>query len=122
MRQAVAAHERAREMLEATRLDLGVRVHREFRGMTEGVLRIQALEQAVRSGEQALRSNQKSFEAGIRTTLDVLNAVQQKTLAQRDLAQARYVYLVSYLRLQSLVGEDRQSSVAQVNRWLIAAD
>ena len=122
VRQAVAAHERAREMLEATRLDLGVRVHREFRGMTEGVLRIQALEQAVRSGEQALRSNQKSFEAGIRTTLDVLNAVQQKTLAQRDLAQARYVYLVSYLRLQSLVGEDRQSSVAQVNRWLIAAD
>ena len=122
VRQAVAAHERAREMLEATRLDLGVRVHREFRGMTEGVLRIQALEQAVRSGEQALRSNQKSFEAGIRTTLDVLNAVQQKTLAQRDLAQARYVYLASYLRLQSLVGEDRQSSVAQVNRWLIAAD
>jgi outer membrane protein/protease secretion system outer membrane protein len=122
VRQAVAAHERAREVLEATRLDLGVRIHREFRGMTEGVLRIQALEQAVRSGEQALLSNQKSFEAGIRTTLDVLNAAQQKTLAQRDLAQARYVYLVSYLRLQSLVGEDRQNSVEQVNRWLLATN
>ena len=122
VRQAVAAHERAREVLEATRLDLGVRVHREFRAMTEGVLRIQALEQAVRSGEQALRSNQKSFEAGIRTTLDVLNAVQQKTVAQRDLAQARYVYLVSFLRLQALVGEDRQTSVAQVNRWLLSSN
>ncbi|MBP6598051.1 MAG: TolC family outer membrane protein [Giesbergeria sp.] len=118
VRQAVAAHTRASEILEATRLDLGVRVHREFRAMTEGVLRIQALQQAVRSGEQALLSNQKSFEAGIRTTLDVLNAAQQKTVAQRDLAQARYVYLVSYLRLQALAGQDREASVAHANSWL----
>ena len=118
VRQAVAAHERAREVLEATRRDLGVRVHREFRGMTEGVLRIGALEQAVRSAQQAVLSNRKSFEAGSRTTLDVLNAEQQKTAALRDLAQARYVYLVSRLRLLSLAGEDRQSSVAQVNAWL----
>ena len=115
VRQAVAAQERAREALEATRRDLGVRVHREFRGMTEGVLRVKALEQAVRSAEQAVLSNQKSFLAGSRTTVDVLNAQQQKTTAQRDLAQARYLYLVSRLRLQSLAGEDRQASVAQVN-------
>jgi hypothetical protein len=92
-----------------------VRVHREFRGMTEGVLRVKALEQAVRSAEQAVLSNQKSFQAGSRTTVDVLNAQQQKTTAQRDLAQARYLYLVSRLRLQALAGEDRQASVAQVN-------
>ena len=118
VRQAVAAHERAREVLDATRRDLGVRVHREFRGMTEGVLRISALQQAVRSAEQAVLSNRKSFEAGSRTTLDVLNAEQQKTAALRDLAQARYVYLVSRLRLLSLAGEDRQASVGQVNAWL----
>lgn len=118
VRQAVAAHERAREVLDATRRDLGVRVHREFRGMTEGVLRVNALQQAVRSAEQAVLSNRKSFEAGSRTTLDVLNAEQQKTTALRDLAQARYVYLVSRLRLLSLAGEDRQASVSQVNVWL----
>ena len=119
VRQAVAAQERAREALEATRRDLGVRVLREFRGMTEGVLRVKALEQAVRSAEQAVLSNQKSFLAGSRTTVDVLNAQQQKTTAQRDLAQARYLYLVSRLRLQALAGEDRQASVAQVNSALV---
>ncbi len=119
VRQAVAAQERAREVLEATRRDLGVRVHREFRGMTEGVLRVKALEQAVRSAEQAVLSNQKSFQAGSRTTVDVLNAEQQKTTAQRDLAQARYLYLVSRLRLQALAGEDRQASVAQANSSLV---
>lgn len=118
VRQAVAAQERAREALEAAIRDLGVRVHREFRGMTEGVLRVKALEQAVRSAEQAVLSNQKSFQAGSRTTVDVLNAQQQKTTAQRDLAQARYLYLVSRLRLQALAGEDRQASVSQVNSAL----
>ncbi|MBY0454653.1 MAG: TolC family outer membrane protein [Burkholderiaceae bacterium] len=118
MRQAVAAQTRAQEALEATRRDLGVRVHREFRGMTEGVLRIQALEQAVRSAEQAVQSNRRSFSAGVRTTIDVLNAEQQKTLALRDLAQARYVYVVSHMRLQSLAGDDKQTSVSQVNAWL----
>lgn len=81
-------------------------------------MRISALEQAVRSAEQAVLSNRKSFEAGARTTLDVLNAEQQKTAALRDLAQARYVYLVSRLRLLSLAGENRQANVARVNAWL----
>lgn len=118
VRQAVATQERTQEMLEAARRDLGVRVHREFRGMTEGVLRIKALQQAVYSAEQAVLSNRKSFQAGSRTMLDVLNAEQQKTVVLRDLAQARYLYLVSRLRLQSLAGADRQAIVAQVNHWL----
>lgn len=118
VRQAVATQTRVQEMLEATRRDLGVRVYREFRGVTEGVLRIKALEQAVRSAEQAVRSSRKSFEAGSRTSLDVLNAEQQRIAALRDLAQARYVYLVSRLRLQSLAGDDRLASVMEVNGWL----
>lgn len=118
VRQAVASRERVRETLEAATRDLGVRVHQEFRGMTEGMLRVAALEQAVRSAEQAVLSNQRSFLAGARTTVDVLNAEQQKTFAQRDLAQARYRYLVAQLRLQSLAGQDRQASIAQVSRAL----
>ena len=70
------------------------------------------------SAEQAVVSNRKSFQAGSRTTLDVLNAEQQNH-GMRDLAQARYLYLVSRLRLQSLVYEDRLANVAQVNRWLM---
>lgn len=119
IRQAVASHEQARETLEAATRDLGVRVHQEFRGMTEGMLRVAALEQAVRSAEQAVLSNQRSFLAGSRTTLDVLNAEQQKTTAQRDLAQARYLYLVAQLRLQSLAGDNRAAAIAQASKALI---
>lgn len=104
--------------MEATRLDLGTKVHEQYRAMTEGVLRIAALEQAVRSAQQAVESSRKSFQAGARTTVDVLNAEQQRTTALRDLAQARYAYLLARIRLQSLAGQDRWASVDQANASL----
>jgi outer membrane protein/protease secretion system outer membrane protein len=48
-----------------------------------------------------------------------LNAQQQYTLALRDLAQARMVYLLSKVRLASLVGDDALTSVEQVNANLM---
>jgi protease secretion system outer membrane protein len=119
IRQAVAEQTRAEETLEALRRDLGVRVHKEYRGVSEGVMRVKALEQAARSAEQMLKSTQMSQKAGSRTQLDVLNAQQQYTLALRDLAQARMVYLLSKVRLASLVGDDALTSVEQVNANLM---
>ena len=118
IRQAVAEQVRAEESLEALRRDLGVRVHKEYRGVSEGVMRVRALEQAARSAEQMMKSTQMSLIAGSRTQLDVLNAQQQYTLALRDLAQARLVYLLSKVRLASLVGDDAMVSVEQVNSSL----
>ena len=118
IRQTLADQERAEQSLEALRRDLGVRVHREFRGVTEGVLKIRALEQAVRSTEQVALSNRRSFEAGSRTLNDTLNAEQQKAGAQRDLAQARYVYLISRVRLQALAGGPRTEVIDEINGWL----
>lgn len=114
VRQAVAEKTRAEEALEATRRDLGLRVHKEYRGMTEGELKVKALEQAVRSAEQLLLSTQRSRQAGARTTLDVLNAEQQLATASRDLMQARYVALVSRLRLYALSGMEPDQAIAEV--------
>jgi outer membrane protein/protease secretion system outer membrane protein len=98
---------------------LGVRVHKEYRGVSEGVMRVRALEQAVRSAEQMMKSTQMSLKAGSRTQLDVLNAQQQYTLALRDLAQARFVYLMSKVKLASLAGDDGLASVDEVNGSLV---
>ena len=119
IRQAVAEQTRAEETLEALRRDLGVRVHKEFRGVSEGVMRVRALEQAVRSADQMMKSTQMSLKAGSRTQLDVLNAQQQYTLALRDLAQARFVYLMSKVKLASLAGDDAVASVDDVNGSLL---
>ena len=80
---------------------------------------IRAIDEQISAAQQAYNGVREEATLGARTTLDVLNAEQQKTLALRDLAQARYLYLVSRLRLQSLAGEDRQAIVAEINAWLV---
>lgn len=118
VRQAIANQERAREALEAQTIEVQMQVHKEFRLVTEGVLRIAALEQAVRSAEQAVESGRKSFAAGSRTTLDVLNAQQQLTVSMRDLSQAKYQYVLAWIRLKALAGRDRWANITKVNSWL----
>jgi len=50
--------------------------------------------------------------------VDTLNAEQQKVAAQRDLAQARFVYLISRVRLQALTGGPKTEVIDQINGWL----
>ena len=85
-------------------MDLGVRIHREYRGVTEGALRVRSLEVAARSADVALDSATKSMAAGVRSLVDVLNAEQQRAQVMRDLAQARYLSVASAVRLQALAG------------------
>lgn len=119
VRQSLAAKERARQLLEATRRDIGLRVQKEFRGMSEGVLRIKALEQAVRSTEQSIRSSEKSFQAGSRTRIDILNAENNRMVSLRDLAQSRFAYLLSRLRLLALANEAGAAAIEDLNKLLV---
>jgi len=114
-RQAAADKLRQVEGLEALRRDLGLRVHREFRGVTEGVLKMRALEQAVKSSTLLVDSTRKSVLAGVRSQLDVLNVEQQLASTHRDLVEARFLYLISRLRLYSLTGQDPLTIVEEIN-------
>ena len=118
IRQALAARDRAEQLLEAGRRDLGLRVHKEFRGLTENIPKINALEQALLSADQLVLSSSKSFQGGSRTVVDVLNAEQQRTVVLRDLAQARYIYLMSNIRLLALVGAADAEAVRSTNQVL----
>ena len=86
--------------------------------MTEGVVRVKALEQAVRSAEQLLISSRKSLQAGSRTLTDVLNAEQQRQATLRDLAQARYQYVAARIRLLALAGAGAREGIEETNAWL----
>ena len=118
VRQALAGLERASQLLEAGRRDLGLRVHKEFRGVTENIAKIRALEQALRSADQLVLSSKKSLQGGSRTVVDVMNAEQQRMVVLRDLAQTRYLYLMSRIRLLALVGGADEQAVAAINSLL----
>ncbi|MEY4344298.1 MAG: hypothetical protein RL032_130 [Pseudomonadota bacterium] len=118
VRQALAARDRAEQLLEAGRRDLGLRVHKEFRSLAENIPKISALEQALISADQLVLSSSKSFQAGSRTVVDVLNAEQKRSVVLRDLAQARYIYLISKIRLLALVGAADVEAVRSINQVL----
>lgn len=117
-RQALANIERAEQLYEARRREVAQEIRKEFQNVAEGILRVRALEQARRSAEQAVLSNQKGFQAGTRSRIDILDAQQQRVSVERDLAVARYRYIVARLRLQSLVGSLDEPEIEAVNAWL----
>lgn len=117
IRQAFAEQTRIEETMEAVRRDLHVKLQTEWRGVTESAKRMAALERAVASTEQVVVSVQKSFQAGMRTVLDVLNAEQQTQQARRDLAEARLGYVASRLRLLSLTGELDADQLRSTDVW-----
>lgn len=115
-RQAAAEYAKSEEALEAGRRDLAVRVRGEYQGVTEGVLKIKAFQQAVHSAEVRVTSNRKSYQGGSRTMVDVLNAEEQLQTARRDLARTQYLYLMSWVKLHALAGQAEQHLITTVNR------
>jgi outer membrane protein/protease secretion system outer membrane protein len=93
-------------------------VHREHRGITEGIARVRALDVAVRSADVAVDSARKSVVGGTRTVVDVLNAEQQRMQVLRDLAQARYVTLMATVKLEALAGRVDEGLMARVGAAL----
>ena len=116
--QSVALEERARSNLEQARRATTVGTREQFLNVVTGIARIKALEQAVKSNDLALYSARKGQEAGLRTSFDVLNAQQLLFAARRDLAQARYDYVLARLRLRAMIGALNIDDVALVQSWL----
>lgn len=117
-RQAVAALEQHQQLYEAKRREIDALIRKEYATVAESVIKIKAYEQAERSSDQAVFSNQKGFQAGTRTLVDILNAQQQRMIVKRDLAQARFLYLMSRIRLQMLVGTLDENEIKTINNWL----
>jgi outer membrane protein, protease secretion system len=111
--QAVANHQKAKSDLDAKTSQVLVELRKQYSLLLSGAARIDALVKSVNSSRLQVQATQQSVKGGVRINLDVLNAQQQLYAAQRDLALARYNYLVSYLRLRfaagTLSGEDLQT-------------
>jgi len=86
--------------------------------VTSGVAVVAEQEQALKSAETQLASTRLGLEVGVRTNLDVLNAQQQVTQVQRDLAQARYNALLSDIKLRAATGVLSEDDIRATNAYL----
>jgi protease secretion system outer membrane protein len=113
-RQAVAGHERAKADLEVKTNKVLVELRKAHSLVLSSVSRVEALVKAVESGKELMKATEQSIKGGVRINLDLLSAQQQLFTSQRDLAQARYSYLLGMLRLQAAAGTLDGGDIRQV--------
>ena len=113
-RQAVASHERAKADLDNRTNKVMVELGKAHALVLSSVKRIDALVKATESGKELMKATEQSIKGGVRINLDLLNARQQLFASQRDLAQARYGYLLAVLRLHAASGTLDAENVRQI--------
>ncbi|MBI3067672.1 MAG: TolC family outer membrane protein [Betaproteobacteria bacterium] len=118
VREALANQEKARQDLETAKRSAALATRQGYLGVTSGAAQVRALEAALVSNQSSLDSTRLGQEVGVRTQVDVLNAQQQLYSARRDLAQAKYNYILSLLKLKAAVGQLSEDDLARVNQWL----
>ena len=118
--QARSRFQSAQSAVVQARRSAAQQTRNAYRGLESSISRVRALAQAVESNQSAVEASRAGFRVGTRTSLDVLNALRDLFGAQRDLADARYEYIVNRLELKQAAGNLTESDVRLVNTWLSA--
>lgn len=117
-REAQAGLDQSIERLEQERRAAIRQVRESYLGVLASISRVKAFKQAEKSSQSALEANEVGLEVGTRTTVDVLNARRTVFRAKRDLARARYDYIVNTLRLKQAAGILANNDIGAINQWL----
>lgn len=118
VREALANEDKSRQDLENALRSAELSARQSYLGVSSSIAQVRALEAALVSSQSSLDSTLLGQQVGVRTQVDVLNAQQQLFSARRDLAQARYNYILSLLRLYAAAGELDEEDIRQINAWL----
>ena len=120
VREAVANQERVRQELEDALRNAALQTRDAYFNVLSTQSQVKALEAALASSMKSLESTQVGLEVGVRTNIDVLNAQQQVTSAQKELALARYLSLIALLNLKASAGTLTAADLEQIDGMLVA--
>lgn len=81
--------------------------------------RIDSLRKSLEYSGIALRERQGRFNAGFVTTIEVLDSIRNFYRGQRDLAAARYEYLIAFAKLKEAAGTISEQDVIAIDSRLM---
>jgi protease secretion system outer membrane protein len=102
--QSYSNYEKSQADYDVAKERIITELRKQYDQVVSGKQKIQALTLAQESGMQLVKSMRKSVLAGERVNVDILLAEKGLFNTRRDLAQARYNYLLSYLKLNQFGG------------------
>lgn len=121
VRQATSDLEESRQDLIFANRTITQQTRTLYSLVTTNVLRIDARKQAVVSSTSALEATELGYEVGTRNIVDVLIAQSNLYESQRNLANARYDYILNLFQLKLVAGELAQADIEGLNQWLTGA-
>ncbi len=80
--------------------------------------RIAAAHRAVSSAAKSREAMQSGFNYGVKTIREVLEAQQAELKAKRDLARAKYNYIINRVRFLRAIGTISEDNLLEINHWL----
>ncbi|MGQ9427138.1 TolC family outer membrane protein [Gilvimarinus sp. F26214L] len=119
-RQAYAQAMRADDLARLTQRQTIQLARASHLAVETGVVRVEALRQAIVSNQSALEATQAGYEVGTRTLVDVLLAQRNLYSAQRNYYDALYNYILDTLSLKQAAGTLSPEDVVKLNEWLNA--
>lgn len=117
VRQAVDNRERLRYENDAKLNETLNDLRKQFNLYNSSAAKMRAYQFAVNSARELTVAMKRSVAGGERVNADVLDAEQQYYDALRNLAQARYAYLLSGLRLKFYAGTLSQDDVRTLSGY-----
>ena len=119
VRQANSNLARVEYELEGKTRETLIELRRQFNACQSGVSKLRAYQKALVSAEALVVSTRQSILGGERVNLDALNAEQQLYSTRRDLAQARYDYLLAWTKLHFYAGTLGEQDLARLDEVFV---
>lgn len=116
-RQAAATYGRAQSELDVRTNEVLIELRRAHDLVMSSSRKIDALVKAVDSSKELMKATEQSIKGGVRINLDLLTAQQTLFTSQRDLAQARYSYLVGLMRLRAASGTLAPDAIREIGAF-----
>jgi outer membrane protein len=117
-KQAYSQYERANENTLFTERRIIQEVRSQFSNVLTLVANVNAQKQAVISATSALEATQVGYRVGTRNVVDLLQAEKNLYSAEKNLANAKYDYILANLRLGLASGTITPADIVKINNLL----
>ena len=119
VKEAIYLHRASMQVLQRVTRETERQTRDAYLGVLSEKRRVEALDQSVKSSRTALEATQAGFDVGTRTIVDVLDSQFALYRAITLFYQARYDYLMNYLRLKQASGTLQIQDLEAIDQWLV---
>ena len=119
VRQKLSQLDQAKALQEQEKRKTIALARSAYLSLEADIAQVKARKQAVISTQTSLDATMAGYDAGTRTSVDVLLSQRLLYSSQRDYSAARHTYITDILELKRVAGTLTISDIDEINKWLI---